>query len=288
MTDTTVEYVSAAQAIVEACELNEPVHQMEPGKIYAVRQPGGGFTKLDLTGDDYRQLPQRKLGTVAVRDVASLAQYFAKHSDSGSEVFADLDAAAITAVLDAHLGTDDVPDAFAGEGARWQAHRAVLAMKQTPEWQDWAGKNKTQMSQQAFAEWIEDHAADIAPGGPATAADLLEMAQHFHAHTKVTYSSAKRLKDGQTQLTYSEETTASGGGKGTIEIPDAFELAIRPFEDSEMYRVKARFRYRLVGGDLRMFYHLNDPDRTFRDAVLQVVAKAEEACKVTIMRGRPA
>jgi uncharacterized protein YfdQ (DUF2303 family) len=280
MTDT-LNKDAAAQVIERLAMSAEVPNIVTPGTVYAWLSPHSGQIQvLDLTGDQYREFPRHKTGTVAVRDVASLAHYYAKHSDDSSEVFADLDTATITAVLDAHSNAEG--------GARWQAHRAVLAMKQTPEWADWAGKNKTQMTQQAFAEWIEDHAADIAPGGPTTAADLLEMAQHFHAHTKVTYSSAKRLKDGQTQLTYSEETTAAGGGKATVEIPDAFELAVRPFEDSEMYRVKARFRYRLIQGDLRMFYHLNDPDRTFRDAVLQVVAKAGEACKVTIMRGRPA
>lgn len=283
MTDTT-----EAQAIIDATRQGTLPHPVEAGQLYVV-QGASGFSVVDLTGDQYRELPARKTGTVQVRDVASLAQYYEKHADSASEVFADLDAATITAVLDAHTGTSDTPDGFAGEGARWQAHRAILALQQTPQWQEWTGKNRSQMTQQAFAEFIEDHAADIAPGGPCTASDLLEMAQEFHAHTKVTFGSAKRLKDGQTQLTYSEETTASGsGGRGTIEIPEAFELAIRPFDDSDAYRIKARFRYRLNGGDLRMFYQLDDPDRTFRHAVLEVVTKAAEACSVTIMRGRPA
>lgn len=265
-----------AKAIIDVSRESTTPHHVEAGSLYVV-QGAYGHTVVDLTGDQYREYPERKHGTVNVRDVASLALYYGKHSDVDSEVFTDLDAATITAVLDAH-----------GNDARWQAHRAVLTMERTPQWVTWTGKNKIKMTQQAFAEFIEDNAPDIAPGGPCTAADLLELAQQFQAHTRVSFSSAKRLKDGQTQLTYAETIEAKAGERGTIEIPDAFELAVAPFEDCAPYRVKARFRYRLNGGDLAMFYQLNDPDTVFRHAVLDVVAKAEEACKTIIMRGRPA
>jgi hypothetical protein len=84
-----------------------------------------------------------------------------------------------------------------------------------------------------------------------------------------------------------ESHEAKAGERGTITVPGAFELGLRVFDDCEPYRVKARFRYRLSGGVLSMGYHLDDPARKHRDAVTQVVAKAEEACKVTVMRGRP-
>ena len=38
---------------------------------------------------------------------------------------------------------------------------------------------------------------------------------------------------------------------------------------------------------LKLGYHLNDPERVVRDAVGLVVAKAEAACGVKIMLGRP-
>ena len=62
---------------------------------------------------------------------------------------------------------------------------------------------------------------------------------------------------------------------------------IRVFDDLEPYRVKARFRYRITDGALKLGYHLNDPERVVRDAVGLVVAKAEAACGVKIMLGRP-
>ena len=276
MTELTPD--NAAEIIQRLAMSAEVPNVVDPGTIYAWLSPDGSLHMLDLTGDQYLDEPKRKRGTVAVRDVASLAQYYAKHATEHSDVFADLDAATITAVLNAHQS----------RAANWQDHRVTLTMVKTPQWETWTAANRKLMSQQVFAEFIEDNAADIAPGGPCTAADLVEMAQQFQAHTKVQFSSGKRLKSGQTQLVYSETIDAKAGERGTIEIPDAFELALTPFEDCDPYRVKARFRYRLNDGTVHMAFHLDDPARTFRDAVGQVVAKAEEACAVKIMRGRPA
>jgi uncharacterized protein YfdQ (DUF2303 family) len=231
-------------------------------------------------------MPKRKRGAVHVTDTASLALYYHKHHDSNSEVYADLDAATITAVLDAHLAT--AGDDYAGEGARWQDHRVTLTMRQTPQWITWTGQNRVMMSQQAFAEFLEDNAADIAADGPVSAADLIELAQEFHAHTKVTFASGKRLKSGETQFIYTESTEAKAGERGTIAIPDEFELALRPLEDCDLFRIKARFRYRLREGQLTLGYHIDDPAQKFRSAVDEVVALAEGKCEVKVMRGRPA
>jgi uncharacterized protein YfdQ (DUF2303 family) len=279
MTDTD----NAAQVIRDLSYESSKPRELEPGVIYAWLD-AGQVHQVDLTGDEYLDLPRRKRGTVSVRDVASFAQYHGKHAGEHSEVFADLDAATITAVLNAH----------AADGADWQDHRVTLTMVKTPQWITWTSHDSGSdsgrlMTQDRFAEFIEDNAADVAPGGPCTAADLLEVAQKFQAHTKVTFSSGKRLQSGETQFVYSEQIDGKAGDRGTIEIPNDFELAIAPFEDCEPYRVQARFRYRINSGDLRMGYHLNDPSRIFRDAVLQVVTKAEKECgDIKIMRGKPA
>lgn len=272
-----------AQSIIDLARESTLPHQVSPGQIYLV-QTANGMQQVDLTGEQYRSRPKRKKGTVTVDDVASFAQYYAKHADDedagyGAEVFADTDRAVITAVLNAHGAAEP----------HWQDHRLVLRMRQTDQWKAWAdpARDRKLMSQQAFAEFIEDHAADIAPDGPVSAADLLEIAQSFHAHTKVTFASGKRLASGETEFAYVEETTANAGKKGTIAIPGEFELALKPFEDCAGYRVRARFRYRLNDGVLALGYHLDDPAATFRAAVGEVIEQAEQECSVKIMRGQP-
>lgn len=264
-----------AAAIIATARLSTQPQEVLPGSIYLISTPGG-YDRVDLTGDAYRDFPRRKAGTVIVRDVASFAQYHAKHSDEATEVFADLDAATVTAVLDAHCTA----------GARWQQHRVVLVMRKTDAWTAWTGQDRKMVRQDAFAEFIEEHATDVAADGPVSAADLLEIAQSFQAHTKVTFSSGKRLASGQTELVYSEDTTASAA-KGKITIPSVFHLGIVPIDDCAAWKVTARFRYRIEGGALLLGYCLDDPARIFREAVQDVTEQAAEACGVVIMRGKP-
>lgn len=252
--------------------------RVEPGSIYAYLTNDGRVHTIDLTTDAYNEFPQRKAGTVTVRDVASFACYYEKHSDAASEVYADLDAATFTAVLDAH-------DSLS---ARWQQHRLVLQLQQALPWKTWLSRDRQMMSQQQFAEFLEDNARDVAHGGPVTAADLLEIAQSFQANTQVKFASGKRLATGQTQFTYTEDVTARAGNRGTIDIPAEFALAIVPYEDCPPAIITARFRYRLEAGDLRLGYFLADPARIAREAVTQIGEKVAQECAVTVMQGRPA
>jgi uncharacterized protein YfdQ (DUF2303 family) len=271
VTDRTAEVIRDL-----ALEVAAP-SRLEPGNVYGWLS-NGQVHKIDLTGDAYRELPERKKGTVTVRDVASFAHYFERHADADTEVFADLDDATFTAVLDAHK-TD---------GARWQQHRLVLQLQQTLPWRTWLKMDRQMLTQQQFAEFLEDNCRDLAPDGPVSAADLLEVAQSFQAKTSVRFSKGTRLATGQTQLTYVEDVTASAGQRGEIVIPSEFALAIVPYEDCPPALVPARFRYRLANGDLRLGYFLADPARIAREAVAQIGEKVAHECTVMVMQGRPA
>jgi uncharacterized protein YfdQ (DUF2303 family) len=261
-----------------AFKAGEPA-QVHPGCLYAYVGADGRAQLLDLTDDAYLEFPKRKTGVVAVRNVASFAHYYAKHSSGFSEVFADLDAGTFTAVLDAH-GPE-------GEDVAWQRHRLVLELEKTLPWKTWTERDRKMQTQQAFAEFVEDNARDVAPNGKTTAADLLEIAQSFQAHTDVKFAKGTRLATGQTQLTYTETIDAKAGQRGEIVIPSEFDLAILPYEDCEHKIMAARFRYRLDGGDLRLGYFLNDPARHAREACEEIGKKLAETCGVTVMHGQP-
>jgi uncharacterized protein YfdQ (DUF2303 family) len=267
-------------------------HCLDPGDYYALTTSTGAVVKIDLTGDEYREFPKRKGGIVTVRNVASFARYYAKHADEGSEVFADLDKGTVTAVLDAHRGNDADGDGLAaGEGARWQQHRLILGLVPTLPWQEWTAKDRDYMGQQAFAEFIEEHARDVDPAGKIQSADLLETAQNFKATLKVAITAGARVSSGQTQFSYIEEITATGQNakRGTIEMPNEFDLLIAPYEDIEPAVMAVRLRYR-IGQDksLALGYFMNEPARVAREAVAKVVAKLAEECSVTVMHGQPA
>lgn len=284
MTEST----AAAEVVRDLATQAAKPHCLDLGDYYTLTTSTGAVVKIDLTGDEYREFPRRKAGTVTVRNVASFAAYYAKHADEESEVFADLDAGTVTAVLDAHRGNDDLA---AGEGARWQQHRLILALVPTLPWQEWTAKDRKFMSQELFAEFIEEHARDVDPEGAVKSADLLETAQNFKATLKGSVTSGKRVSSGQTQFSYIEEITATGqnAARKTIEMPEEFDLLIAPYEDIDPAVMAVRLRYRIQQDkSLVLGYFMNNPARVAREAVAEVVDKLAAECSVTVMHGQPA
>lgn len=232
---------------------------LEPRKLgeatFLVLPPG--YQQQDITSaiEKAAFAPFRKKGTIATGDVPSLLQYMTdqKHQDLGY-VYADPDARSITAVFN---------DQRAGGVPGWRDHRAVFSALYTPEFTRWMAKDKQQFSQTEFAEFIEDNFADLAG---EDAGLLLNVATTIAATTGINFASAKRLQDGQTQLTYNEEINATAGADGSMRIPQKFTLGMRIFKNGEGYALTARLKYRLNGGAVKFHYELERPERAVEDA----------------------
>jgi uncharacterized protein YfdQ (DUF2303 family) len=191
-------------------------------------------------------------------------------------VYADAQRLQVTAVLDAHEPT----------AARWGGHWLVLELRKTLEWIAWMQHHGQLMSQDAFAEHLEDHSAEIVS---PPAAEMLEVAQSIQATTKCDFKSGTRLKSGERQLEYTETVAAKAGQRGQLTIPDTFEIGLVPFEGSAPYRVTARFRYRISGeGQLRLGYRLDRPENVLRAAFDDVLADLKKRISHQVMNGAPA
>jgi len=260
-----------AELVLNAVEPN----QLEPGGYYVV-VAGGQPHRIDLTGPEFQDLPKRKAGTTTVRDVASFASYWGKHSVAASEVYADRDRLTVTAVLDAHGGTTP----------NWGGHRLVLALKHSSAWTAWKGADGREMTQAAFAEFLEDNRADISR---PTAAAMLEVAQSIQAVSKVDFASGFRLVDGQRRLTYTETIDAKAGQRGELAIPAEIVLRLPVFNGATVGdELTARFRHRIADGQLRLSYRLDRPDDVVDAAFEGVVSEVAEQCAATVLRGTPA
>lgn len=255
--------IDNAQIIVDTALRSAEARELDPGKLYAFVTPGGGVQKIDLTGDEYKDKPSRKKGTTTVRDAESFLAYWDKHNDTHSEVYADNERLTVTAVLDANTPED----------ARWGQHRLHLALRETTTWQQWMRWNGELMSQEDFAEFLEDHLPELLD---PSAADMLEIAQSFQAAQKVDFQSATRLSSGQRQFQYVETATTKAGQKGQLTVPETFVIGLVPFEGSEGYRLTARLRYRIGQQGLRLGYKLERPEdirKTAFDDVLKTIAE---------------
>jgi uncharacterized protein YfdQ (DUF2303 family) len=262
------------QPVIDTALRAAPPAELQPGKVYAFHTPHG-VHKVDLTGIEYKDQPDRKTGTTLVRDAASFLAYYGKHADENSEVYADTERLTITAVLDANTA----------DGARWEGHRLSLQLRPTEAWKQWLALDGKLLTQEQFAEFLEDHLPELLE---PSAADMLEIAQSFQAANKVDFQSATRLSSGQRQFQYVETTTAKAGQKGQLTVPETFVIGLVPFEGSEGYKLTARLRHRIGQDGLRLGYKLERPDEVRRTAFQDVVEAVGEQIPVPVLNGTPA
>lgn len=279
MTETIT---TATAEVVERLtrEAVEP-HQVEPGLYLA---PDGSRV-IDVRDQIQRTKdhPRRKTGAVTLTQHDSFTAYLAKHALPETELWADIDKDRVVAVINAHGGSAD--HTIRDEGrAGWGDHRATLQLVTTQDWRDWTDKSGVLMSQVDFAEFVEQHLPNFVR--PA-AADMLELAQTIKGHTKVSFESSKRVKSGETAIEWREETTAAAGKKGALEIPDTIDLGIQVYEGGTPYRLVARFRYRIGGGQLALGYVLERAGDVHRDAFGQVVQQVAADTEMAVWHGTP-
>lgn len=233
------------------------------------------YTHKDITEavEKAAPTPTRKRGTVQLADVDSLIAY-AQDQQAALEgyIYADIDARTLCAVFN---------DQKAAAG--WRDHRAQFTAEFTPEFKLWQKNNRQPMGQSEFAEFIEDNIADL-QGTEGT--NLLAVATTIQASTGIAFSSARRLQDGQTQLTYNETIDAKAGADGALKIPQVFELGLRIFKNGIGYKLKARLKYRLAGGSVKFWYELDRPERAIEDAFGDYVATVREKSGYQVLVGK--
>jgi len=247
---------SAKNRIESAIDAGKELQrQLGVGKVEGLAPflvlPNGVVTSLE----QFSETPRRQRGRVTLRDADSFVTYVNRFGTKNSLVFADNspDKLTFTAVIDYH--EPDGP-------AAWWDHQAQYSLVPTEAWKRWTGKSGVKMSQVDMAQFLEDNIPDIAaPSG----ALIVELARTLESKKSAEFKSDVRLSDGQHSVSYVETINNTSKG-GTVEFPETFTLGIQPFEGSSTYKLEARFRFRVNGTTLVMWYDLLRPEDVVRDA----------------------
>jgi uncharacterized protein YfdQ (DUF2303 family) len=249
--------------------------EVQPGGIYLVATATGDVRTMNLTGPDYTGAVSRKTGVTVVRDAASFLTYYAKHHDDASEVYSDVEALTVTAVLDAHEAA----------GARFGEHRVTLSLRRTKAWSEWLALDGKLVEQDRFANFLEDQVPYLETPDAAT---MLEIAQSIKATTKAEFQSSSRLQSGERKFVFTEDTKASAGSKGDLTIPETFTIAVPPFEGADAYRMTARFKYRIDRSVLALGFKLEQPEERAKAAFADVLKAISDGVETPILNGTPA
>lgn len=224
---------------------------------------------------EFTDAPLRAMSTYKPATVAAFVGLVERHIDENeTTIWAHPTSGRFVAVFNDH-GT---------LGPAWRDHRANLQLIVPPEWSQWLASDGKLLDQIAFAEFVEDHLAEIVEPDGAT---MLEIAQSFHATTKATFRSAQRLKDGRVQVQYDEEVTAHAGESGKLEIPAEFKVALRPFIGEAACKLTALLRYRQGNGKLQLGFKLQRPDEAVRIVLDGIVGQLEERFPGVVFVGEP-
>lgn len=244
---------------------------------------------LLLTKDDriislerFMAKPRRQRATVLLYEAASFIDYVNAHNrQSMTHIFAKANerGGEFCAIIDYHpRGLLD-----GGHGD----HICKLILEATPEWKRWIEKSSQLLTQESFAEFIEDNLTDIIEPDGAT---ILEMAQLLQGKKSVAFKAGRNLRDGSIQLEYSEEIQLNGGGinrrDDTMKLPEKFKLGICPFVGANGVEIEARLRFRISnGGSLHFAYILNRPFKVVEEAFLATRSDIESKTKIQVHLG---
>ncbi len=225
-----------------------------------------GYRVEDL--EQFKAAPLAIRAQLALETLPGFIAYVERFKGNGTAIFVKQSNGATMAVLDY-----DEPDKPA-----WRRHRAGFSPMHTVEWKRWIDKNETWMEQRQFAEFIENNVSDITkPSG----ADMLEIASTLEAKTAVEFKSGVRLDNGTHRLHFAAETVAKAGDKGSLDIPQQFELALEPFMGGEAYPLTARFRYKIAEGKLTLRYQLVNPHKVLEAAVATIIERIGTGTGIT-------
>jgi uncharacterized protein YfdQ (DUF2303 family) len=264
-----------------------------------VDEEGRSSVKLESVKkylDEYRSPIERRKGTATMGDLASLIEHTNRFKDADSVVFANTDRAqpSITAVLDYHRAGHD-------SEARHGEHRSKYAFPLSTEWREWTGLNKKEMTQAAFAEFIESHIVetiDPAQALPsaamfanmsgltfATPSKLMELSRGLSITVEAKVANIVNLKSGEKQIRFSETHVGENGEE--LKIPSAFLIAIPVFRGEDRYQMVVCLRYRKREGALVWIMELHRYEETLDAAIKESCDLVKKETGLPLLVGTP-
>lgn len=239
-----------------------------------------------LAAQDQRgAAPRRLKGTAVHHEVSSFIAHVNRFKTTDSVVWADAQKANLTAVYNYHGGSGK-------EGGqpvpRWGDHCAVYSCPLSVEWQRWMGLHEKWMVQETFGQFIEDNLIDLASPDPNDTefpmpARVLEVARSLQINAKRQFERTINPSTGEGVFSWKEEHEP----KGTTKVPKGFLLGLPVFDAGDRYRLEARLRYQVEGGQAKFQYSLYQPQHVLRDAFNKVRQQVGVETGLAVFAGTP-
>lgn len=292
--DRIAEMAKAANAVTfQVVDTNGLGDGLPQNVLLAIDAKNGKISDVKNQIEAYRQGPKRRSGEAVATTLESFIDLLLRHaSETETAVFAattypDLK---LTAVINY-----DTKDKVAGH----KDHRIRYSFPITPEMKAWLDKDAKPFEQAEFAEWLEEHCAELASADDverlhyedlfkerfAEPSHLIELSRDLEISVGGKVKQNIRLASGERSLVF-EETHSDRNGQ-PISIPGLFMISVAAWVDGTPVRIPARLRYRVRGGDIQWAYQLYRPNIALRDQVKKDLETVKEKTSLPVFQGAP-
>lgn len=261
--------------------------------VFVNRESGRVDTVADLF-ERFRFAPARKTGVAKVTTLESFIALGIRHATASSVIFADTDwqKPSLTTIVDYH---EDVVGGLADNGK----HRIRYDFPLSDEWKEWVAVDGKAMEQGDFAEFIEDHIAELStPDGMeeedfrhkfgfrvAYPTEMHTLSRGLQVFAETRVKNAVTLQTGEGQIAFEEEHRDANGNK--IDVPGMFILSVSPFFMGDPVRIPVRLRYRLQAGSIKWILKLYRPDVYITQQVMRDLERAGSEIGAPAFQGQP-
>lgn len=199
------------------------------------------------------KVPARKRASLRLHSAQDFAAYLVEHKSESTRVFADL--RCDPSVTPMFIGVIDYHGVGASGEPGWREHVVQFVPEFGREFLNWRNANMKPMNQEEFALFIDRNAKNVTKPDAAT---MMEIALNLEGKRETSFSSGKRLENGDHQLIWTERTETGGKtkGNGTLEVPSRFTVTLPVFIGGNMEEIEAKLRYRISDGQIVFFYEL--------------------------------
>jgi uncharacterized protein YfdQ (DUF2303 family) len=264
-----------------------------PAKIpVAFDRSSQTFRSLRGLVQEFRDGRDRRKGTASADTLESFVALVNRHKDEHSALFGKCSwpAPKLTAVINYNA---------AGTEVRPADHRIEYAFPLTDAFTAWVKGNAAPMEQEAFAAFLEEHAAELAAPGDgerseyerlfgekmATPSEVLALSRHLEVFVSARAKQGVRLQTGERVVEFAEEHQNAKGE--AIVVPGIFMVSVPAFVDGEAVRIPARLRYRVHGGKVVWFYQLWRWEAFLREQVERDLETAAKETGLPAFEGAP-
>jgi uncharacterized protein YfdQ (DUF2303 family) len=243
--------------------------------VFVAIDPNGKVTcasDVQSIADARLPEPRRRFGRMHVLDQESFIKAVNRWKASmRTTVWAQVAPMSFTAVVNEY---PDGPD-----GAAWRDFRIVYQPPASPEWMTWTGQADKDMTQDAFAQFIDENAPDVVvpidaeKGKWPSQVELLEMARNLQVYTRGAFERKIDPATGTGSLVVKDEHETY-----STKIWRAFPLALRVFEGGKHQHVEARIKFSIANGKATFRYSLYRSQDVMRKAFDSLRSNIEAQC----------